>query len=185
MLGKLIAEGATGKVYEYQEGLVVKITNDFSEYTIANKLDGKSLKHIAEYRGFLPDVPVNHIIKEHIQPYPGSIYKMVSGLVKHWDDSLLNTSDLFDYINNYLRREPKPFLHCRVPLKFFDYLHTIENRVESVRMAYFFIQLSCIIQELHDLGLYNIDWNEENFGLKNNKLARFELGGAKIHKAKL
>lgn len=184
VLGKLIAEGSTGKVYEYKKGLVVKVTTDASEYTLAYKFENKPFEHIAEYRGYMDDTPVNHIIKERIQQYPGKIYADISRLVKHWDDSLIHTSDLFDYLNEYLKTGKKAIMEYRAMNKFVDYISTIEDKREFVEVSHLFVQLISIVTELYKLGIYNIDWNEENFGHKNKRLALFELGGAKIKKNK-
>jgi hypothetical protein len=186
IIGNIIGDGSSGHVYSYGKDYILKVTYDTSEGLIAETLLGTELEHIAEYRGAtkVHGTGETIIIKERIQEYPGKIYADISRLVKHWDDSLIHTSDLFDYFNECLKTGKKSVMEYRATNKFIDYISTIEDKKEFVEVSHLFVQLVSIVTELHYLGIYNVDWNEENFGHKNKRLALFELGGAKIKKNK-
>lgn len=178
-LGKLIAEGCVGKVFEYEDGTIIKVTEDPSEYKIADLLKGKTLEHIADYIDFEVG---KFLVKERIEESPDYVKSEIRKLEKLWDDSLINAYELFDYFNHYLDSGKKDFMLYRTPNKFIDSLILSKEKKSFIKSLQIFVSLVNIVTELYNLGLYNIDWNEENFGYKNERLALFELGGAKIRK---
>jgi hypothetical protein len=185
MVGKqLISSGAHGSVYDNGDGTVTKVTNNEAEVELCGWLSDINFKYVAncyDEEDYTYHVIRKEweIIKEKIDHWVLLPYQL-KHLSKHWDDSLLNSQELFDYINEYLKTGDKAFLAYRTPNKFIDYLYTLKSKGHGADMANLFGQLEELVQELKDNDIYNIDFNELNFGYKNDHLALFELGGAKI-----
>lgn len=173
---RLIAQGATSKVYDNGDGTVTKIASA-SEREPLPGLDLPEMEYVAKCLSKQLNGPHIFILKEKIGRW--DLLKFEIGhIAKHWDGSLINSKDLFDFINDYLQGPDKQFCELRSCKKFKDYLYCTLGKPES--MVNKFEQLCHLVQELKDVGVYAVDWNEENFGVKNNHIALFELGGAKV-----
>jgi hypothetical protein len=183
MKGKLIAEGAVGKVYDNEDDTVTKVMTDDREYKLAQQLLGVRFKYVANYISASTKFCKYLVIKEKISD---STYKVndFTRLAEHWDEALLHSHELFEYLNQYLKEGIKPLKTYRVTDKFITYLYTIPDRGEALFNQRLFMELCELVQELKNLNIYNIDWNPENFGSKRDHIALFELGGAKIKKSK-
>ena len=181
MKGKLIAEGAVGKVYDNNDGTVTKVMTDDREYKLAQQLIRVKFKYVANYLSASTKFCKYMVVKEKIDKGTWDA-KRCATLSKYWDDSLVNTHELFDYFNQYLKEGIKPLREYRAPEKFFSYLYTLSDTRTAALNTWLFMELCELVQELKDRKVYNIDWNPDNLGGKNGHVALFELGGAKIKK---
>lgn len=175
---KLI-KGHTHKIYDNGDGTITKELKSLDEELLSGFNGVRILNYVARCLSYTGDDKVIRVVKEKIEDLT-EVGKTISCIQKHWDDSLFSTYELFDYINKFLLSDKKSFMYFRVPNKFIDYLHTTKH----IKCTYMFNHLCQLVQELKDNNIYNIDWNVENFGLKHNHLALFELGGAKLKKKK-
>ena len=183
MRKKLIGEGLHGKVYDNGDGTVVKITSDPSEYVLAKELKKlkTKFKYVSNYKKLEFNGIEYKITKEKIE-VDDTLPQEITSLEHLWNDSLLNSHELFEYISQYLKNGIKSFMEYRSVHKFHEYLQSLKNTRQAVLKGYLFIQLCRLVQELKDNNIKGVDWNPENFGRRTGKLALFELGGAKIKK---
>lgn len=175
----ILGKGKHGTVTDNFDGTVTKITTDGSEfdlffYTIRD-IEFKYVSNVIETT-IESDKPRFYcLVKEKLQ-HDEKIPAKIKQLEKAWDDSLVHSQDLFAFINSYLEADGAvPFEYMRAVITFHRYLY-----VEHKTILPLFFELAELVQELKSYNIYFIDWNEANFGLRNNHLALFELGGAKI-----
>lgn len=172
---RLIAEGATSKVYDNCDGTITKVFNG-NPNEILPGIDVPHMKYVANCKVY--SNCIEEVVKEKIYIRP-DIPEYLAEISRHWDNSLLSSHELFDYLNEYLRSNKKPLKELRTPSKFIDYLYVI-GCGNSIGIVVY--DLFALVQELKDFGIYNVDWNPENFGFKHGNLALCELGGAKLHR---
>lgn len=171
----MIAEGSSGVVYDNNDGTVTKV---FKEGECNELLAGI---HVPKMKYVANTISVNlphSLLKEKID-HLSNAPDIIDSLCMAWEDSLLCGYEMFDFADNYLTSsKDNKFTTLRTVEKFREFilLSMDFNCLET------FNQLVSIIQELKDNRVYLVDWNPENFGLKNGHLALFELGEAKVKK---
>lgn len=167
---KLIGSGAYGKVYDNGDDTVTKVVDLPSNELILLNGELLNLKYVARVLDATSSESILEIIKEKIDS-KHKIHKAMLKMGKIWDESLLSGYELFDYIEDYLEGD------CNLPLAG---LRTVREFSYYYTSSTLFLELCSLVQELKDHGIYNVDFNEENFGLKDGHLALFELGGARV-----
>ena len=175
-MSEILGKGKRGTVYDNGDGTVNKITtfeSECSEYHIYKNYNFKFIANVRKI-GYLPfgDKIVYCIVKEKIDN-DADIKCCIKNLEHLWDDNLISTHNLFDYFSTYLQSN-----FSNLPE-----LHAVDKFTKVLlgkKLPLVFKQLIELIQELKDNNIYNVDWNIDNFGLKDNHLALFELGGTKI-----
>lgn len=178
-----IAEGAHSHVYDNGNGTVTKVPKEEGYHELLPGIHTRKMKYAANVLSTVvyPNIEgLQSIVKEKLSLPDSSFYFLLEDLLKEWDDSLLHAYEMFDFIEARLIDYKKPFTELPVVGKFNDYLLSKSDKGKAVRLSYLWIQLIQIVQELQNLGIYNLDWNPENFGYKEGRLALFELGGAKL-----
>lgn len=185
---KLIGEGAYGKVYSNGDGTVtkvVKIDKDPYEELLPALYSGrKNIEGVAKALALHMDYHsansgIMYILKEELMKN-ATVEGILNRIMKVWDDSLVNSHNLFDFIEQYLKGNQKTiFRETRSVKEFIKCLNFNAPRCMPV-----FLDLVSLVEELKAEGIYNVDWNIENFGWRweTGKLTMFELGEAKYKK---
>lgn len=185
---KLIGEGSYGKVYSNGDGTVMKVVEIHGtpyEELLPNLCKGrKSIEGVAKaisvyVKYHVTGYATMHILKEELMKN-ATVEGILNRIMKVWDDSLVNSHNLFDFIEQYLKGNQKTvFGQTRSVKEFIKILH-----LNSPLCIDIFFELIDIIEELKAEGIYNVDWNIENFGVREstNKLTMFELGEARYKK---
>lgn len=185
---KLIGEGAHGKVYSNGDGTVMKVVKTdkepYNELLPGLYKDRKNIEGVAralsmkiDYYG--PNSCTIYIEKEELVKN-AYVEMILDRIVQVWEDSLVNSNNLFDFIEQYLKGNQKTvFGQTRSVKEFIKILH-----LNSPLCIDIFFELIDIIEELKAEGIYNVDWNIENFGVRKStgRLTMFELGEAKYKK---
>ena len=174
----ILGKGKHGTVTDNFDGTVTKITTDSSEFDLFHTTMSIQFKYVSNIIATTIELDSPRfycLVKEKLQ-HDDHLPAKIKELEKAWDDSLVHSQDLFTFINSYLESDGAvPFEYMRAVITFHRYLY-----VEYKTILPLFFELAELVQELKSHNIYFIDWNEANFGLKNNHLALFELGGAKI-----
>ena len=184
----LIGEGAHGKVYRNGDGTVTKVVQFDKQcyeellpslYSGRKNIEGvaKALALHVNYHS--ANSGTMYIVKEELLKN-ATVEGILNRVMKVWDDSLINSNNLFDFIEQYLRGNQKTtFRNTRSVQEFLKCLN-----LNAPRCTLVFLDLVSIVEELKAEGIYNVDWNIENFGwrFETSKLTMFELGEAKYKK---
>jgi len=186
----LIGQGANGKVYLNEDGTVTKVVvGECREllpdlYVKAGRDQLDCVARVISRNTFITAGEETHyIVKERIEQSE-EVIENIRQLVKMWDDSLVHMDNLFGLISYYLQsvNNSTEFSGRRSTQVFLRYLQTYNNP----KLITTFCQLVHIVDELKYAGIYDVDWNEENFGLadrgEGKVLTMFELGEAKYKK---
>lgn len=177
----VLCETDKSMIYEYSEEVVIKKTRYKDEYDLSLKLKGEYLYYTAnviDCCDFNYDKGVSDyfIVKEKIEESLKA-QEIIVSLCRIWDDDAESALSLFDHIEQYLSGPSKyMYNYVYTPYKFQQFLYDKRMWDESRK----FSELTLLVNELRKHQLYNIDWHPNNFGLKDGRLALFELGGAKI-----
>jgi hypothetical protein len=183
-----IGEGAHGKVYSNGDGTVTKVVKTdgkpYEELLPSLYYGRKNIEGVAKALAIKVDYHsansgTIYIVKEELAKN-AYVEMILDRIVQVWEDSLVNSNNLFDFIEQYLKGNQKTvFGQTRSVKEFIKILH-----LNSPLCIDIFFELIDIIEELKAEGIYNVDWNIENFGVREstNKLTMFELGEARYKK---
>ena len=184
----LIGEGSYGKVYSNGDGTVTKVvqidSTPYEELLPSLYYGRKNIEGVAKALAIKVDYHsansgTVYIVKEE-NVKSSHVHRILERIIQVLDDSLVNSNDLFDFIETYLYSNQKTiFRYTRSVKEFSKYL-----ALNSPLCTDVFQELVEIVEELKAEGIWCVDWNVENFGTRpsTNKLTMFELGGARYKK---